>query len=91
TYAYLSKNEQLMTSYFSKDALHTIEKLRPLPLHDIMGSYQVIDSNDNTIKAQGAYFSSMTGNYKVEYEMIKSEQSSNPYGWVITKITHIQK
>ncbi|MBG9787178.1 S-layer homology domain-containing protein [Brevibacillus laterosporus] len=91
TYAYLSKNEQLMTSYFSKDALHTIEKLRPLPLHDIMGSYQVIDSNDNTIKAQGAYFSSMTGNYKVEYEMIKIEQSSNPYGWVITKITHIQK
>ncbi|PCN43923.1 hypothetical protein B9C88_12460 [Brevibacillus laterosporus] len=91
THAYLRKNEQGMTSYFGKEALQTIEKLRPLPLHDVLGSYQVMDSNESTMKAKGAYFSTMTGNYEVEYEMVKSDQSSNPYGWIITKITHIQK
>lgn len=91
TYAYQSKNEQLMATYFSKDALHTLAKLRPLPLHDFIGSYQVIDSKDKIMKARGAYLSSITGKYEVEYEMVKSEEKSNPYGWMITKITHTQK
>ncbi|WP_232699314.1 S-layer homology domain-containing protein [Brevibacillus daliensis] len=91
SHAYQTNNQEAIQAYFSKDAIATLDDLRPLPLHNYVGKYQITDSTSKEIRAKGIYNSPLTGDYEIEYLITKTDQKTNPYGWQVTKINFTQK
>lgn len=88
--AYQLQDQTLLEQYFSRSAQRNLQEIAPLPLHDYTGSLTVKkdENHSNRIWIVGNYQNALTGNYQVEY--LFEPDSSNPYGWKVTKVDYKQ-
>lgn len=93
TYSYQKQRKEEMARYFSSGALKTLKQLGNVPLHDYTGKLTQYkeESNRSVMLLKGEYFSKRIGNYEVYYQIKADETAKNPYGWLVTAVTFIQK